>query len=142
MIMVKLFLALILCAYLAQIHLPLGPSIGVAGQKLPPQVPKTGRRRNAFRFRAVQRELAEMKQMFGQLIKFTRDERFGVLLTISHVVMPIILGMNFTMMLYLTSTNMIQRGETAQNEGEYNDDNVFHRQVEAPRGPSWVSFYS
>ena len=76
-----------------------------------------------------------MKQMFGQLIKFTRDERFGVLLTISHVVMPIILGMNFTMMLYLTSTNMIQRGETAQNEGEYNDDNVFHRQVEVPRGP-------
>ena len=135
MIMVKFLLVLTLCMYLTQNHLPGGPVGQVDGQKMPGHGSKADRRKNAVRYKAIQEDLEELKQLFGEFIKFTKDERFGLLITISHVIMPIILGMNFTMMLYLTSVNMIPRGEATHIEGEYDTNNALHRQREAPNGP-------
>ena len=135
MIMVKTLFALVLCVYLTQNHFPAGLCNQVAGQKLPTQEPRAGRGRNAVRYKELQKDLREIKQQLEGVTEFTKDARFGILTTISHVIMPIMLGMNFTMMLYLSSINMIPRGEAIQIDDEYEANNVLHRRREAPNGP-------
>ena len=135
MIVVKILFALIFGMYLVQNHFPAGLCSQVAGQNLPTQEPRAGRGRNAVRYKELQKNLREMKQQLEGITEFTKDARFGILTTISHVIMPIMLGMNFTMMLYLSSINMIPRGEAIQIVDEYEDNNMLHRHRGVPNGP-------